>query len=259
MGRSDRASRWARHVPLPRAAQVRLDTTLDGALDRALRIQRPAVVAYLERAQSRNPHMTPAQLVGLLERRYRATVTGIGGASGAAAAVPGAGTGAALASGAAEITAFVSATALFVLALAELHGVPVSDPELRRALVVAVLVGDTENLAVEAGERSGSHWAQLLARGAAQGGRRATGLDDRVRRLLLTRFGARQGALLLGRALPLGIGAGIGAAGNAALARGAIAAARRAFGPPPDRFPPRIIDVDEVTSTARRPQPRPSR
>jgi len=62
----------------------------------------------------------------------------------------------------------------------------------------------------------------------------------------VTRFGARQGALLVGRALPLGIGAGIGAAGNAALARGAISTARRAFGPPPDLFPARVIDVPPV-------------
>jgi hypothetical protein len=41
----------------------------------------------------------------------------------------------------------------------------------------------------------------------------------------------------------MGIGAGIGAAGNAALARASIAAARRVFGPPPEHFPPRIVDV----------------
>jgi hypothetical protein len=231
--------------------QQRVDGTLDAALDRALRIQRPAVVGYLNRVRFRNPAMSPAQVVRQLERRYLVAVTGIGGASGAAAAMPGAGTGAAIASGAAEITAFVSATALYVLALAELHEVPVSDPELRRALVVAVLVGDAGELAVEAGERSGSHWAQLLVRGATRGSSHPAGLDDRLRHLLLTRFGARQGALLLGRALPLGIGAGVGAAGNAALARSAIAAARRAFGPPPDRFPPRVIDVEPP----RRPRP----
>jgi hypothetical protein len=60
---------------------------------------------------------------------------------------------------------------------------------------------------------------------------------------MLTRFGSRQGALLLGRALPLGIGAGIGAAGNAALARLSIRASRRIFGPPPSTFGPRIVDV----------------
>jgi hypothetical protein len=72
--------------------------------------------------------------------------------------------------------------------------------------------------------------------------------------MMLTRFGARQGALLFGRALPLGIGAGIGAVGNAALARVAITSARRAFGPPPREFPPRVVDARPVSgeSGARR-------
>ena len=43
------------------------------------------------------------------------------------------------------MTAFVSATALYVLALAELHGVPVSDPEVRRVLVVSVLFGESRH------------------------------------------------------------------------------------------------------------------
>lgn len=234
-------------VTVPRAVARRLDRALDTALDRALLIQRPAVLAYLERVRSRNPWMTPAQVVRQLERRYLTAVTGIGGASGAAAALPGAGTGTALASGAAEITGFVSATAMFVLALAELHSLPLSDPEVRRALVVAVLVGGSAETVLDEGERGGSHWAQVLARRAAGKSRdKQRVLDDRLGRLLLTRFGTRQGALWLGRTLPLGIGAGIGAAGNAALARSAIATAREAFGPPPDRFPPRVIDVDPL-------------
>jgi hypothetical protein len=55
---------------------------------------------------------------------------------------------------------------------------------------------------------------------------------------------------LIGRAVPLGIGAGIGAVGNAVLARSAIAAAREAFGPAPTRFPPRVIDVHPVDGSA---------
>ena len=78
-------------------------------------------------------------MITRLERHYLAAVIGLGGASGAAAAVPGAGTGIALATGAAEIAAFVSATGMYVLAVAEIHGVPVSDPQVRRALVLAVL------------------------------------------------------------------------------------------------------------------------
>ena len=60
--------------------------------------------------------------------------------------------------------------------------------------------------------------------------------------MALRRFTTRQGALMLGRALPVGIGAGIGAVGNMALARASIKAARRAFGPPPSNFGPRVVD-----------------
>jgi hypothetical protein len=225
-----------RKVPVPAAAE----RTLDAALDKALAVQRPVVLAYLRRVRTSRPHASPAMVVEMLERRYLAAVVGIGAASGGAAAVPGVGTAASLAAGAAEITAFVSATGMYVLALAELHGVPVSDPELRRALVLGVMVGSAGTRAIEGAEGRSAHWAQVLNRPDAKG--RIAGINSRLAHLLVTRFGARQGALLVGRALPLGIGAGIGAAGNAALARSAIGAARRAFGPPPDAFRPPVID-----------------
>lgn len=225
-----------RRFPIPPS----VERALDAALDKSLTIQRPVVQNYLARVRRRNPDLAPAQIVEQLERRYLAAVVGIGGASGAAAAVPGFGTAAAIASGAAEITAFVSASAMFVLALAELHGIPVSDPEVRRALVVSVLVGDAAIPAIDAAAR-GAHWAEVLARSTSH--EKIAGINHHLARLLLSRLGTRQGALLFGRALPLGIGAAVGAGGNAALARGAIATARKAFGPPPDRLPARVVDV----------------
>lgn len=230
--------------PRPRKRRVppMAERALDTALDKALAVQRPVVLGYLDRVRRKRPHMTPADVVRQLERRYLTAVVGIGGAAGAAAAVPGAGTAASLASGTAEVAAFVSASAMYVLALAELHGITVSDPDVRRTLVVAVLLGESGQAAVEiAAAGRTAHWAELLSRPTTRD--KLGGLNTRLGRMLLTRFGTRQGALALGRALPLGIGAGIGAAGNAALARGAIAAARRAFGPPPRRFPARVIDV----------------
>jgi hypothetical protein len=226
-----------RKVPVPSSVERALDT----ALDRALVVQRPVVLAYLNRVKEKQPHASPAMVVQLLERRYTTAAVGIGAASGGAAAVPGIGTAASLAAGAAEITAFVSATAMYVLALAELHGVPVSNPDVRRALVLGVLVGGEGAVALEGVEGAGRHWAQVINRPDSKG--KIAGVNSRLAHLLLTRFGTRQGALLVGRALPLGIGAGIGAAGNAALARAAITAARRAFGPPPETFPARVVDV----------------
>ncbi len=217
-----------------------VERALDSGLDKALSIQRPVVLAYLDRVRTKRPDATGAELVELLERRYRAAVVGLGAASGGAAAMPGVGTAASIATGAAEITGFVSATAMYVLALAEVHGVTVSDPDVRRALVLTTLVGETGVAAAEEG--IGKHWATVLGRRGSD--ESLGGLNTRLGRLLITRFGARQGALLMGRAIPLGIGAGVGAVGNAALARAAISAARRTFGPPPDRVPRRIVDVD---------------
>lgn len=221
---------------------ARVERTLDAALDKALAIQRPVVLSYLDRVRAKRPGASAAQVVEQLERRYLTAVVGIGGASGAAAAIPGVGTGAALATGAAEIAGFVSATAMFVLAVAEVHGVPVSDPEVRRALVLAVLLGEGAVAALEGAAGHAPHWAQVIGRTTSRD--KIAGVNARLAHLLLTRFGARQGALLVGRALPLGIGAGIGAVGNAALARTAITSARRAFGPAPDKLAPRVIDVD---------------
>ena len=234
-----------KRVRVPSAVERALDT----ALDKALEMQRPVVQSYLDRLRRKNADATPAQVVRLLERRYLAAVIGIGGASGAAAAVPGAGTAASVASGAAEITAFVSASTLYVLALAELYGIPVSDPEVRRALVLSVLVGETGSAALAGAEAAEGHWAQVLTRSVSKD--KIGGINSQLGRLLLRRLGTRQGALLLGRALPLGVGAAVGAGGNAAIARGAIASARRVFGPAPSKFLPRIVDVEPVPSTRR--------
>jgi hypothetical protein len=231
----------------PVRVPARVESALDNALDKALAIQRPVVLGYLDRVRAKRPDATPAQVIEQLERRYLTAVVGIGGASGAAAAVPGVGTATAIASGVAEITAFVTASAMYVLAVAEIHGVPVSDPDVRRALVLAVLLGEGATAALEGAAGQAPHWAQVIGRTSARD--KVAGVNSRLAHLLVTRFGARQGALMLGRALPLGIGAGIGAVGNAALARTAIASARRAFGPPPRHFPPRVVDVRPATGS----------
>ena len=226
-----------RSVPLP----PYLEGVLDTALDTALRVQRPVIVAYLNRVRARRGDAGPGEVVRMLERRYRTAVTAVGAASGGVAAVPGAGTGVSLASSAHQISAFVEVTALFALAMAEVHGLHTSDPQVRRALVLAILVGDAGvEMAEIAGADAASGWGRVLAQHAP---------DETVRRVnktlgkhVVSRFGPRQQALALGRALPFGVGASIGAVGNAVLARGVIVSARRVFGAPPERLPPRVIE-----------------
>jgi hypothetical protein len=241
----------ATRVPIPRTVEHVLDT----ALDRALSIQQPAVAAYVARIRRRKPGASPAEVLTMLEHRYLAAVVGTGAAAGGAAALPAVGTAATLASGAAEVAAFVSATAVYVLALAEVYGIPMHDAHVRRALVLTVLLGDVGELALAGADVPAKHWARVIGH---TNSKEIKGLNAQITQLLLARFGARQSALLLGRALPFGIGAGVGAAGNAALGRGVVLSARRAFGPSPVRFAAHVVDVgfgDDAHDGATRARP----
>ncbi|MER7065439.1 hypothetical protein ABZ649_17330 [Streptomyces albidoflavus] len=57
-------------------------------------------------------------------------------------------------------------------------------------------------------------------------------------RNFVTKYGTRQGIVVLGRVAPFGIGAVIGGGANAALASLAVRAGRRAFDPAPEQWPP---------------------
>jgi hypothetical protein len=214
---------------------------LDAALDKALAVQQSAIISYVDRLRAK-PGATPASVVRALERRYLTALTAIGAASGGVAAVPGVGTVAALASGVAEIAAFVEATAVFALGVSEVYGYRVEDPDARRALVLAVLLGEAGAASIEAAGVAGSKWGPVLAHGVNR--EAVTRVNKRLMKHFTVRFGAGQGALMFGRALPFGIGAGIGAAGNIALGRSAIKTVRQAFPRPPAHFGPRIIDAE---------------
>jgi hypothetical protein len=54
--------------------------------------------------------------------------------------------------------------------------------------------------------------------------------------IFVTRYGTKQGILVIGRVIPFGIGALIGGGGNYILGSGVVRATRRAFGPPPHDY-----------------------
>jgi hypothetical protein len=204
---------------------------LDATLERVVAMNSAPAAAWVRRIRAKNPSFTPAEVVGELERDYRRAVIGLGAAGGAVAAVPGLTTGAGLATGPAEVVAFLELTALFAHAVADVHGVHVDDPEAKRLLVLAVTLGGSGAELVEQLAGGTTRWGPLLLTRTSS--ERAKEINKVLRRRLLMRYGSKQGALLLGRALPFLVGSAIGAAGNAALAQGSIAATRRAFGPPP--------------------------
>jgi hypothetical protein len=161
-----------------------------------------------------------------------------GAAVGSAAAFPGIGTLMAMSAVAGETVVFLEATAVYVLAVAEVHGIPVEHRERRRALVLAVLVGDDSRGAV----------ADLLGRGRTSGGWLSDGaaslplpavsqLNNRLLRYFVKRYTLKRGAMMFGKTLPVGIGAVVGGVGNRLMAKKIVQNARNAFGEPPVRWP----------------------
>lgn len=213
------------------------------ALDRVLRVQRPVVVAHLRSIRLRHPDASNQQIVRLLERRYLAAVTTGGAAVGATAVVPGIGTGMTLALSGVETLGFLDATALFAQSLAELHGIPVENPDRARALVLTLMLGKEgvdlvaqlgRQLAGKGAPRS-AYWGELITTSLP---RAAMGpLVDRLKSAFVHRFAAAGSASVVGKALPFGIGAAIGGTGNHILGRRVVVGARAAFGAPPAAYP----------------------
>jgi hypothetical protein len=204
-------------------------------VQRVLRAQQPQVTAHIARIRRKDPDATPAQVIEKLNSRYQLVVAGLGAAGGGIAIVPALGTAVSLATATAEAVAALDAAVLYTLAVAEVHRLPVDDVDRRRALVLGVVVGAGGNelmLKVTGGK---DRWARTVTETLPL--RMLGPVNNTLTRWFVKRYVTRQLALAVGRALPFGLGVIIGGVGNVVAARTVIAAAERAFGPPPARWP----------------------
>lgn len=224
-------------------SQSRVGEALSRTLDKALAMQREPIARHVERVRRGRPGAPPSEIIRRLERQYLAAVTASGAAVGAAAAAPGVGTAVALAVGIGEVGAFLEASTLLTLAIAEVHGLSIDDLERRRTLVLAVVLGDSGARTVEnVARRTGQHWARRVIEAVPIESIRA--VNKVLGRNFLTKYGMKEGIVVLGRIVPFGIGAAIGGTANAMFGQVVVRATRRAFGDPPPGFDP----VDGGTS-----------
>ncbi len=223
-------------------------------LDRVLSIQRPLVLAHIRSIRLRHPEATPQEIIRMLERRYLAAVTSGGAAVGATAVIPGITTGVTLALSGVETIGFVESTALFAQSVAEVHGIAVENPDRARALVMTLMLGKegvdlVAQLAGQAAGRSAgrnAYWGELVTKSLP---RAAVGpVVDRLKTMFIKHFAAAGGASFLGKALPFGIGAAVGGAGNNILGRRVLVTSRRAFGAAPAVLP---AELEPVTGAER--------
>lgn len=216
---------------------------VERGIDLVLAIQRPIVLAHLRGIRRRVPNATPDQLVRILERRYLTAVTTGGAAVGATAVIPGISTGITLALSGVETAGFLEATALFAQSVAEVHGIPVENPDRARALVMTLMLGreGVDLVRQFAGQASGSgparnvFWGELITNSMPKA--LMGTVVERLRHVFIRQFAVRGGAGIIGKAIPFGIGAAIGGTGNHLLGRKVLQQSRLAFGPPPPVLP----------------------
>lgn len=212
-------------------------------IDRLLTVQRPVVLAHLRAIRASKPNATPAEVIKILERRYLAAVTTGGALVGASAVIPAVGVGTSLVLSTAETAGFLEASALFAQSVTEVHGIAIDDPDRARALVMTLILGSAGSDLVKqlAGQASGVgpgrdvFWGELVTKSlpkAAMGR-----IADQIKKSFMKRFAATQSTNIIGRAIPFGIGAVVGGAGNHMLGRQIVRSAREAFRTVPAEFP----------------------
>jgi hypothetical protein len=225
----------------------------------AIAVQRPVVLEYLRSLRREKPNATAAEILKVLEQRYVATVTITSTGVGASAAIPAVGIPLALGLGVVDLLFFYETSALFVLAVAELHGIEVSDADRARPLVFGMMLGQKSQskvtkLVFQAG--GGVDQARDLAAGAVQqalpngwGEVLTEQLPDSALAPLATvlarealKASAKYGAGTLGKVIPFGFGAVIGGVGSFTFGRDVVKAARIAFPAGPTDFPAALVD-----------------
>jgi hypothetical protein len=250
MAARDRAQDWAERLARQARQRIspadaeRIATRLLDTIDEVASKRWDAAV---RRAESLPGSIRPEKLKALTDQFAR-ELTAAGAAAGAAAASPAVGTAATLLTATAELAWFTGRAGDLILTIAALHGHPNPSVDERRAWVMAVLI-------------SGSSARDEFARAINQA---STGIDlagqDRrlplatiqatnrvMSKLLLRRYGTRRGVAALGRAIPLGIGAVIGAGANYAAIRALSRNADQFF----TRLPYSAIDVTSTDVTGR--------
>ncbi|WP_306750827.1 hypothetical protein [Saccharothrix yanglingensis] len=223
-------------------------------LDKAIGLQAPLVRRNIARARQRNPEATPEEVVRTLERMYVSALAGTGAAVGGAAAAPAVGTGIALALSAGEFFSSLELSTLFVLSVAEVHGVRLDEIERRRTLVMGILLGESGSTTIgKVAERTGRHWGRQLVNKVPMATLRQ--INKALGKNFVTKYGTKQGIIVLGRAVPFGIGAVIGGGANATVAALAVRATRRAFGPAPQSWPETSPEFPNATPSEVAPEP----
>lgn len=216
-------------------------------IDKAVTIPSEKIHRHVDGLRRANPGASPARIVELLEKEFLRSSARKGGAVGATAAVPAVGTATAVVLTGVQVAAFFADAARHVMAVADIHGVPLDDVERRRTLLLASLLGEEGAAAVQKQVGVGTlYWGRTLLTKLPI---RTVSLINAQLRRRAAKVGAQVGArAFFARLAPFGVGAVIGWQANKAMAKDVTKGVRSAFGPPPPRFSREVGQVPRMAT-----------
>ncbi len=219
---------------MSKSRKLDLRAPFKATFDKAIETQYPAARANVARLRRVHPDKSPKELLSYMTKIYLGAVAGTGAGAGAGAAVPNGSVQ--VPAALADLLVFLEASVLYPLSAAEIHGLSVEDVERRGLLVMSVLAGNAAaNATLEPLiGRSAPYWGRLIVKAIP---RSAIDKANKVLgRWFVTKYGAKQGVLILGIQVPFLIGAGIGAGGNALFGWFIVKSARKILGPTPESW-----------------------
>lgn len=166
------------------------------------------------------------QVTWVIQRELIAT----GAVSGGAASFPGAGTALTVASLGGDLAVTTVRLTDLILTIGAIHGHQAATVEERRLWVLSVLAfGDDASTSVRkiATELSSGLGAKSTVKISVELLRR---LNRSLARTVISRYGRKRAALAVGKLIPFGFGAAIGASGNAMLVRSVARSSDRFMG-----------------------------
>lgn len=239
-------------MPLRKNPSRSSDPVIDLALAKATVIPASTVKSYVDAVRKKNPMASPEQVIKILASQYKNLMRATGGAVGVSAALPGIGTTTAIVLSAADIGAFLFSASLYSLAVADVHGIEVTDVERRKALLLSSVLGDTGTKTVrDLTGKPSMLWGTALLTSLPKS------TIKQVNSVLTSRFIKRQlikyTGLTVGRIVPFGVGAVVGVVGGNGLAATVISQTEKAFGSAPATFARPIVTVIEQESVLQDP------
>lgn len=183
--------------------------------------------------------VTHEQKLIAVRKHFQKELVGIGTATGAVGALPGAGTATAITMGLADIGWVTVRNADLIFTVAALHGHTEADVEERTAWVLAVLVfGDSAAASYEALARELGKKAASVATSATM-----KKMNKAMARKVFKSYGTKKGVLAVGKALPFGVGAVFGGATSYSGLKGLIKDADLFFRQIPRRTTPVRLEL----------------